>query len=246
MLSELERTINGRRRLYLLRHGDVSYFDAAGQPFRQDEVPLNELGVAQAEEAARVLAGVELDRVVVSGLRRTVETAAFLVAARGFDAAVCADLREVAAGRLRDLPRDGIERAFVEALGRHVERSTRFLGGETFGSLWERVLGALAGILADRSWRQLAIVAHGGTNRAIICHALGAGFAALGSIEQDAGCINIIDVDPDGSLLVRLLNYSPLDPVKQEHRLKTMEKIFLENLAPLAARRAESGPEGAG
>src|SRR5262245_43130086 len=40
-----------RRRLYLMRHGDVSYFDAEGRPVRPDSVPLNENGLQQADAA---------------------------------------------------------------------------------------------------------------------------------------------------------------------------------------------------
>ena len=52
------RTI--RRRIYLLRHGDVSYFDEHGRPFWPATVPLNQEGRLQAEAAGRVLAEVPL------------------------------------------------------------------------------------------------------------------------------------------------------------------------------------------
>src|SRR5579883_3048590 len=61
-----------RRRVYLVRHGDVSYFDAQGRPVRPGTVPLNAEGRRQAEAGARELAGVPLDRVVVSDLRRKI------------------------------------------------------------------------------------------------------------------------------------------------------------------------------
>ena len=37
-----------RRRLYLMRHGSVSYFTPDGKPVPPDTVPLNETGIAQA------------------------------------------------------------------------------------------------------------------------------------------------------------------------------------------------------
>jgi phosphoserine phosphatase len=63
-----------RRRIYLMRHGAVSYFEN-GRPVPPHTVSLTEEGRAQAQAAAHVLAGVTLDRVVTSGLTRTVETA---------------------------------------------------------------------------------------------------------------------------------------------------------------------------
>ena len=66
-----------RRRLYLMRHGDVTYFDASGRTIDPERVPLNENGRAQADAAGRAFAeqNVRFDRVIASGLPRTVETA---------------------------------------------------------------------------------------------------------------------------------------------------------------------------
>ena len=77
---EWNRTI--RRRIYLLRHGDVSYFDEHGKPFRPATVPLNEEGRLQAEAAGRVLAEIPLDRVVSSDLVRSSETANLVIDTR--------------------------------------------------------------------------------------------------------------------------------------------------------------------
>ena len=57
-----------RRRLYLMRHAEVSYFGHDGAPSTR-EVPLNDEGIEQAKAVADALAGIELDRVVTSGLR---------------------------------------------------------------------------------------------------------------------------------------------------------------------------------
>ena len=66
-----------RRRLYLMRHGSVDYFTADGTPVPPHTVPLNDAGRAQADAAGALFAaaGVRFDRVLASGLARTVETA---------------------------------------------------------------------------------------------------------------------------------------------------------------------------
>ena len=64
-----------RRRLYLMRHGAVDYVDARGRPVAPDQVPLTAEGRAQGVAARALLEGVELDRVIASGLPRTMETA---------------------------------------------------------------------------------------------------------------------------------------------------------------------------
>ena len=58
-----------------MRHGAVSYFDH-GRPLKPEDVPLTVAGRDQAYAAASMLRGIEFDRVLTSGLPRTVETAA--------------------------------------------------------------------------------------------------------------------------------------------------------------------------
>src|SRR5258708_33798329 len=113
-----------RRRLYLMRHGDVSYFDANGRPFRPDLVPLNEKGRLQAEAAGRVLAEVPLDRVVSSDLVRSVETATNAIAGRELKLETSAQLREIQPGRLADIPAEDIEHAFLGAFSGGIDRTT--------------------------------------------------------------------------------------------------------------------------
>jgi probable phosphoglycerate mutase len=76
--------------------------------------------------------------------------------------------------------------------------------------------------------KTLLIVAHGGVNRAILAHVLGSGLSGFGALEQDPAAINIIDVDDAGSGLVRLVNFTPYNPLKQGWHLTTMERLFVE------------------
>ena len=217
-----------RRRIYLLRHGDVSYFDEQGRPFRPATVPLNQDGRLQAEAAARVLADVPLDRVVSSDLVRSTQTADLIIAGRPLRLESCPEFREIEPGRLADIPTNAVEQAFLLAFSGGIDRDTRFLAGETFGSLVDRVLGSLRLLLADSGWQQLLLVAHGGVNRTILAHALGLDLKGFGAFEQDPGCINILDVDSAGRWLIRLVNYTPYNPSKKGIELTTMEGLYLQ------------------
>lgn len=215
-----------RRRLYLMRHGEVSYFDDRGLPFRPNTVPLNAEGRAQAAAAARALAEVPFDRVVTSGLDRSVETARIVVADRGLPVETRAELREIQPGRLSDIPAADRARVFVGAFTEGITRETCFLAGETFGALLDRVLPCLRELLAEPDWRHLLLVAHGGVNRAIVTHALGLDLRGFACFEQDPACINILDVDAAGRWLVRLLNYTPYNDAKRGLELTTMERLY--------------------
>ncbi len=217
-----------RRRIYLMRHGDVSYFGADGRPLRPDTVPLNAEGRRQAEAAARELAAVPLDRVLSSDLARSADTAAIVATGRGLAVETFPELREVRPGRLADLPADGVEQFFVGAFAGDLTRERCFLGGETFGSLWDRVLGCVGRLLAEPGWRCLLIVAHGGVNRVLLAHALGSNLAGFAALEQDPGCVNILDVDDASRWLVRLVNHTPYNAAKVGLDLTTMERLYRE------------------
>ena len=212
-----------RRRIYLMRHAQVAYFDD-GEPVRPDLVPLTAEGRKQAEAAAAFLDGIRFDRVITSGLPRTLETAE--IVASGADIESWPELREIEAGRLADIPEDDLERTFVDAWRDVVPEDVRFLGGETIGSLLDRVLPAVERLLADDEWDVVLAVLHGGVNRSILSHALTGERAMLGNLEQSPGCVNILDVGDDW--VVRAVNVSPTDPTHLGGRLRTMEELWAE------------------
>ncbi len=142
-------------------------------------------------------------------------------------------LREIEPGRLltklAGSPAE-IAHAFLGAIDGEVTRDTRFLDGETFGAVTDRVWPALESLLADRTWHHLLLVAHGVVNRVLLTRMLGSNLAGIGAFEQDAGCINVIDVDDAGRFLVRLLNHSPLNAMKGGVELTTMEWLYQQYL----------------
>jgi probable phosphoglycerate mutase len=228
----MEITFPRRRRIYLMRHGEVEYFDGTGKPFRPDEVPLTTRGQEQARQAGEWIGRVALDRALVSPLLRTKQTAAGVLGGRALSVEEEPGIQEIAPGKLRDLPMDpaSIQRIFTQAFGTDLRPEDTFLGGETFGSLLARVNESIDRLLREPDWENVLVVAHGGVNRAILGRALGSGLASFGRMEQDPGCINIIDVDDEGRMLARLINFSPTNPIKQGHRLTTMEDLFAQYL----------------
>jgi probable phosphoglycerate mutase len=218
---------SNRRRLYLLRHGEVNYFDQ-GRPVPPDSVHLNEEGRKQAAAAALALADISFNRAVTSGLPRTDQTAAIVLGQRPVKPETMPALREIRSGRLSDIPRAELRSTFVDALTRRLTIADTFLLGETFGDFQDRVLPAFHELIGDRSWNTLLLVAHGAVNRVILADVLGAGLENLGHMEQDAGCINLIDFDQHGYGIIRLLNYTPYNTLKDGLGLTTMERYFLK------------------
>ncbi len=225
-----------RRRIFLMRHGDVTYFDDSGRAIDPDTVPLNEHGRAQASAAGRAFASqdVRFDRVIVSGLKRTVETAQHVLAETGqnIQLEVQPAWEEIRGGRLAEIPPDEVENAFLRVFEGVVPETTRFLGGETVGELLERVLPEVATLRADPSWDTALLVLHGGVNRAILSHAITAGGRMFfGHLAQATGCINVLDVGAaPADWVVRLLNFSPPSPLHHDVRNTTMEMLYAQFL----------------
>ena len=205
-----------------MRHGDVSYFGPNWHPVDPDEVGLTELGRAQAEAARELFADVRLDRVVTSGLRRALETARVVVPQAELEE--WPELRELRGARLSAIPEDELEHEFVHAFRGIVPNEKRFLGGETIGELFDRVVPALERLVADESWDALLAVLHGAVNRAILSYALTGERTFLGHFEQSPGCINVLDVGDEW--IVRAVGVAPLDLLHESTRLTTMEALW--------------------
>ena len=220
-----------RRRIYLMRHGNVTYFDDSGKPILPEAVPLNEQGRAQAEAAGRVFAadGVRFDRVIVSGLPRTVETAQGVLAQTGQVIAleIWPELVEIRGGKLASIPEADLQEAFSGAFEGLVPEDKRFLNGESIGELMDRVHPALARLRAEDDWDTVLLVLHGGVNRAILSLALTGQRLYLGNLAQTAGCINALDVgDATADWVVRFVNHAPPTVLQDDTRKTTMEVLY--------------------
>jgi broad specificity phosphatase PhoE len=218
-----------------MRHGAVAYFEASGRPVAPDDVPLTDEGRRQAVAARELLDGVRLDRVVASSLPRAVETAALV--APEHEVERWPELREITGEKLSSIPAAELEEAFVHAFRGVVPTDKRFLGGETIGALFDRVVPALERLVDDTSWDTALVVAHGAVNRALLSYVLTGERMFLGRFEQAPGCVNVLDVGADGTVadsIVRAVNVAPVDLVHRGTRKTTMEQYW-EQYRPAGA-----------
>ena len=139
------------------------------------------------------------------------------------------DLEEIRLGTLANLPRHRFEAEFVYGLERAALPEARFAGGERFAEFEARVVRAIEAALRAPGWHRLLLVAHDAVNRMIPGWATGGGLGALAAFEQDAGCLNILDVDVvDGAIrrkLVKCLNLTPENPAKLGNYLTSIEQV---------------------
>jgi probable phosphoglycerate mutase len=222
-----------RRRIFLMRHAQVRYFEGV----HPEQVLLTDEGRRQAQAAAAALAGIRFDRVLTSGLPRTLETAR--IVAPEVEPEEHPALREIESGDIRGLESHEVQAMMSSAFRGVVPPEAQFLGGETIGALIDRVLPELDALLADGSWDVVLLVLHGAVNRVILSRAVTGERVFLGGFEQSPGCVNILDVGPAGEFVVRAVNHTPYDPAHAgAPRVTTMEQLWSEYLEARRRRAA--------
>lgn len=218
-----------RRRIYLMRHAEVSYFDAHGRPLDPRTVPLTREGRRQAGMAAGMLSNVQFDVAICSGMTRTIETARIVLGERPLVLEEDARLKEVRAGRFADIPPADRERMIAYAYDTAGDIDGRFIGGEHWADFSNRVLDAWHDLIARDGWLNLLLVAHDAVNRVLISQLAGAGLSGLKAFEQDPACINMIELDVQDARLkrayLRAVNVTAYDAVRENSYLTVMEKI---------------------
>ena len=193
-------------RMYLIRHGQVVNYEKGAYNGHRD-VDITEHGVRQMEAVAERLRGKPLAGIYCSDLIRARRGADIIAAPHGLTPRSLPALRELDVKLWEGLNADGVEERFPGAFDAWMKQGIdyRIPGGERVRDLVNRVIPAHREILNTHRRESVVLVVHGGVNRVILADALGAGFDRLYSIEQDYGCINIIDYFADYAV-VKLVN----------------------------------------
>lgn len=198
--------------LFLMRHGAI----VQRHPRRfvgQTDHPLTDEGRAQAALWREALADVPFTAAVSSDLCRCRETAAIVLGGRDITVRPEPRLREIALGAFEGLTVDEVRERFPGAYERRGCDIAGFTpqGGESFADVQKRAVAALTE-LAPLCGNVL-VVAHGGVNRTILCHALGLDLTRLFRLGQDYCRLNLLDLSPD-CWRVDAVNLAPTLPWK--------------------------------
>jgi 2,3-bisphosphoglycerate-dependent phosphoglycerate mutase len=200
----------GATEIVLIRHG-ASADAIPGQPFDlidgHGDPPLSPVGEQQAQAVAERLASEPLTSLFVTGLTRTVQTAAPLAERLGLEPGVIPELREVKLGdweggefRIRAQSGDPIAmRAIAE------ENWELIPGAETMAELAERVARGIGSIVeATGPDASAAAVVHGGIIGEICRQATDSRPFAF--VHSDNCSISRLVVLPEGRRLLRTFN----------------------------------------
>lgn len=185
------------RRVVLLRHGRTAS-NATATWQGQTDIPLDEVGLAEAADAARVLTTLPApQRLVSSDLSRARQTAEPLAAAWGMRLEFDQRLREVDAGAWEGLDRSRIGELWPDDLKRWMGgEDLQIGGGERISEAGTRFRECVQEIVDEAETS--VVVGHGGVIRACVQQLVGLGQLRVLSTLRNAHWASLVR-HPDGT-----------------------------------------------
>ena len=201
--------------LYLIRHGETE----GGEVRRYKgtiDVPLSEKGVSQMEQVSKYIVekggkGGLMSAVYCSDLTRAIRSAEIVAEPHSLKPIIISSLRERNFGLWEGMSFDEIMEKYPLEFNAWAGNPLKFspMEGESTLAMRDRVIQAMSEIMENHNKENIAIVAHGGVNRIILCHILGIPLENIFRIEQDYGAVNIIEFW-DKYPVVKLVNGSSI------------------------------------
>lgn len=192
--------------ILLIRHGQTEWNRVERFRGRAD-VPLNDVGLAQAEATGRRVAQTWRPVAVYSSpLSRAVKTAEAV--ARHFDLTVQIHpgLADIDYGDWQGLTPDEARQSWPDEIDNwynHPERA-RIPHGETLSELRQRAMQTIEELTAKHPGDTIALVGHTVINRVILLGVLGLGNERFWRLRQDTCAINVIEAEAGDYTLVSL------------------------------------------
>ena len=204
-------------KLYLIRHGETKGSETKRYKGHID-VPLSENGIEQIKRLAGYINNSptplltkrgqkRVDVVYCSDLARAIKSAEIIAEPHGLKPVIMPELRERNFGMWEGMSFDEIREKWPDAFNAWAANPLEFspMNGESTIELRVRALKAFNEIIGKRQGENIAIVSHGGINRVILCHLLGIPLENIFRVEQDYGCLNIVEMWDYP--VVRCINY---------------------------------------
>ncbi len=203
-------------RVILVRHGQTEWNRVERFRGRAD-VPLNDVGLAQAEATGRrVAAEWKPVAVYTSPLSRSVKTAEAIAIHFDLPAQVHPGLADIDYGQWQGLSPDEVKARWPGAIHAwyHTPETARIPGGETLVDLRLRGMQVVNALAARHEGQTIVLVGHTAINRAILLGVLRLGNDRFWRLKQDTCAINVFETEGDDFTLVSLNDVCHLREVK--------------------------------
>jgi len=193
-----------RTRLYLTRHGEVVNH---GVYNGQADVDITPTGVKQMERLRERLKDKKLGAVYSSDLLRTRKGAEIIAHPHGLTPQALPQFREMHFGRWQGLSYAQVIAQYPSDVSQWLNNVDQFRipAGESIMDVHQRAIPKLQELVELHRGEDFVLVCHGALNRLLLAEALHLPLAHLLRIEQDYGCLNIIEFSSSWSV-VKLVN----------------------------------------
>ncbi len=214
-------------RLLLVRHGE-SEWNRASRYAGQRDVPLSELGQAQAVRLAERLHDEPLDAICTSPLRRAHDTAAAIASRKRMPVMIEPRLMEINHGLWEGLGAQEVERRFPGqyALWRMEPQRAIMPEGESLAALARRAAEALSDLLSAFPRGKIAICSHDAVLRVLLLQALGLPLEHFWKWEFANASLSIVDAcganAPSAVRLAQLNETAHLAGMRSEMALQAL------------------------
>lgn len=197
-------------RVYLVRHGATAanLFVPYKLQGRGSDLPLDDLGQAQATSAGRALQRLAIQAVYSSPLTRAMQTAEAICRFHDLGPIPDGGLIEGDVGDWEGLTWEEAKAQDPEAHRRFFENpgESPYPNGESFLDVQKRVCPVVHQIASNHRGESIAMVGHNILNRAYLAALLGLPISKAREIRQSNGGINVIEIEPGGHSVVLTLN----------------------------------------
>ncbi|AGB18964.1 histidine phosphatase family protein [Thermoanaerobacterium thermosaccharolyticum] len=194
-------------RLFIVRHGETSW-NKLKKIQGISNVDLTDEGVKQAYLLSQRLKHEKIDVIFSSDLDRAYKTASLIAKEFDLDVIKLQEFREISFGVWEGLTIGEIEKLYKDLYYTWRTNPSEAIidGAETLEAVQKRILSMTYKIVEQYKNKNILIVSHGTSIKALILGLLNLDLSFYPKIRQDNTALNIIDIKDDGNCVLVLLN----------------------------------------
>jgi probable phosphoglycerate mutase len=187
-------------RFLLVRHGETEW-NRVSRFQGGIDVPLNDNGRTQAQQAGEFLKDVPIDFAITSPMLRPKETAEIILKYHPkVELELQEEFREINHGLWEGKLESEIRQEYPDLLRQWqiAPETVQMPEGENLQQVWDRAVACWDGIIqsaamSDTELKTGLVVAHDAINKVILCHILGLSSESFWCIKQGNGAVTVID-----------------------------------------------------
>ncbi len=192
-------------KIFLIRHGET--VDSNSRRYKGHiDIALSENGVEQVKKLSGYMfqnsstlfkgSSNGLDAVYCSDLSRAIKSAEIVSEPYGCKPVINVGLKERNFGVWEGMSFDEIKEKWPDAFNSWAENPVKFspMEGESTLDVRDRAMKTFNEIVSKHKGESIALVAHGGINRVILCELLGVPLENVFRLEQDFAAMNEIEL----------------------------------------------------